>query len=179
MSQENAPSSFQSLKQSHPDFIDAVESGAMGDLIDAHGRRITDLRISVTDRCNLRCSYCVPDQGLVFAKRERLLHIEEIARLVEVAVSLGISKFRLTGGEPLVRRELPALVERLTQLPGVEDVPLTTNGVLLAEQASALYAAGARRLNVSLDALSQGCFQSLTRCDALPRVTLRRRAPAA
>ena len=74
MSQENAPSSFQSLKQSQPGFIDAVESGAMGDLIDAHGRRITDLRISVTDRCNLRCSYCVPDQGLVFAKRERLLH---------------------------------------------------------------------------------------------------------
>ncbi len=70
----------------------------MGDLIDAHGRRITDLRISVTDRCNLRCSYCVPDQGLVFAKRERLLHIEEIARLAEIAVSLGIHKFRLTGG---------------------------------------------------------------------------------
>ena len=128
----------------------------MGVLVDAHGRRITDLRVSVTDRCNLRCSYCVPAEGLVFAKRERLLHIEEIARLVEVAVSLGISKFRLTGGEPLVRSELPALVERLTQLPGVEDVPLTTNGVLLAEQASALYAAGARRLNVSLDALSQG-----------------------
>jgi cyclic pyranopterin phosphate synthase len=144
--------------------------GAMGVLVDAHGRHITDLRVSVTDRCNLRCSYCVPAEGLVFAKRERLLHIEEIARLVEVAVSLGINKFRLTGGEPLVRRELPALVERLTQLPGVEDVPLTTNGVLLAEQASALYAAGARRLNVSLDALNQECYQSLTRCDALPKV---------
>jgi cyclic pyranopterin phosphate synthase len=139
-------------------------------LIDAHGRRITDLRISVTDRCNLRCGYCVPAGDLRFAKREQLLDFDEIVRLVEVAASLGIKKFRLTGGEPLVRCGLPALVARLARLPDVEDVPITTNGVLLAEQASALYAAGARRLNISLDALSQDCVQSMTRRDVLNQV---------
>ena len=144
--------------------------GTGGELIDSQGRTITDLRISVTDRCNLRCSYCVPAGDIRFVRREQLLDFDEIVRLGEVAVSLGVKKFRLTGGEPLVRHGLPALVARLTRLPEVEDVPITTNGVLLAEQASALYAAGARRLNISLDALSQDCFAAMTRRDALNRV---------
>ncbi len=139
-------------------------------LVDSQGRRITDLRVSVTDRCNLRCSYCVPAGNLQFAKREQLLDFAEIVRLVEVAASLNIKKIRLTGGEPLVRRNLPELVRRLTRIPGLEDIPITTNGVLLTTQAQALYAAGARRLNISLDALSQDCFQALTRRDVLNQV---------
>ncbi len=139
-------------------------------LIDSQGRRITDLRISVTDRCNLRCGYCVPAGDLSFARPEQLLDFEEIVQLVEVSVGLGIRKFRLTGGEPLVRKNLPDLVARLNQLPGVEDIPITSNGVLLADQADELYAAGARRLNISLDALSQECFQTMTRRGVLSKV---------
>ncbi len=148
----------------------AFSAAAEGILIDSQGRRISDLRVSVTDRCNLRCGYCVPAGDLNFAKPEQLLDFEEIVRLAEVAVNLGIKKFRLTGGEPLVRRGLPTLVTRLCRLPGVEDVPITTNGVLLAKQADALYTAGARRLNISLDALSQVCFQTMTRRDVLKQV---------
>jgi cyclic pyranopterin phosphate synthase len=139
-------------------------------LIDGQGRAITDLRISVTDRCNLRCVYCLPARGARFLAPGRLLSFGEIARLAAVAVGLGIRKLRLTGGEPLVRADLDRLVARLCAIPGVADVPLTTNGVLLAGQAEALYAAGARRLNISLDAVEAGAFQRMTRAPALRAV---------
>jgi cyclic pyranopterin phosphate synthase len=139
-------------------------------LIDSHGRRITDLRISVTDRCNLRCGYCVPADNLCFAKPEQLLDFDEIIQIAQAAVGLGIKKFRLTGGEPLIRKGLPDLICRLHQLPGAEQVPITTNGVILEEQCESLYAAGARRLNISLDALNQDRYQTITRRDVLNRV---------
>jgi len=139
-------------------------------LIDACGRRITDLRISVTDRCNLRCSYCVPSESFSFVPHERILTFEEIACVATVAAGLGIRKLRLTGGEPLVRRNLPELVEMLAAIDGVEDVPVTTNGVLLAAQAESLYAAGVRRLNISLDTLRRDRFQQIARRDDLDRV---------
>src|SRR5215210_3770478 len=119
-------------------------------LIDTFGRVHNNLRISVTDRCNLRCSYCM-DEDVVFMDRRELLTFEEIARFVEVAAPLGIDKVRLTGGEPLMRRDLPRLVAMLCKIPGIKDVGLTTNGLLLAGQAQALYDAGLRRINVSLD----------------------------
>ncbi|GIX04465.1 MAG: cyclic pyranopterin monophosphate synthase [Planctomycetaceae bacterium] len=141
----------------------------MTQLIDRFGRRHNNLRISVTDRCNFRCIYCMPED-VVFMEREEILSFEEITRCARVGATLGITKLRLTGGEPLLRRELPKLVAMLVQLPGIVDVGLTTNGVLLAEQAQALYAAGLRRLNVSLDALDPQKFFEFTRRDALQRV---------
>lgn len=139
-------------------------------LIDGQGRAITDLRISVTDRCNLRCVYCLPAQGARFLASSRLLRFEEITRLAEAAADLGIRKLRLTGGEPLVRPDLHRLVARLREIPGVGDVPITTNGVLLAKQARDLYAAGARRLNVSLDAVEARAFEAVARSPALGAV---------
>lgn len=139
-------------------------------LIDGHGRAITDLRISVTDRCNLRCVYCLPAQGARFLSPGHLLRFAEITRLAEAAASLGIRKLRLTGGEPLVRPNLYRLVARLREIPGVADVPITTNGVLLARQAADLYGAGARRLNVSLDAVEAGAFHAVARSPVLGAV---------
>src|SRR5207249_11755583 len=118
-------------------------------LIDTFGRIHNNLRISVTDRCNLRCTYCMPEE-VVFMPRDELLTFEEIARFVRVAAPLGIDKVRLTGGEPLMRRGLPKLVEMLHAIDGIRDIGLTTNGLLLAEQAQALYDAGLRRINISL-----------------------------
>lgn len=138
-------------------------------LIDTFGRVHNNLRISVTDRCNLRCTYCMPEEVTFMAKGE-LLTFEEIARFVAVAASLGIDKVRLTGGEPLLRRGLPELVRLLAAVPGVRDIGLTTNGILLADQAQALYDAGLRRINVSLDALDPDRFRQLTRRDGLERV---------
>jgi cyclic pyranopterin phosphate synthase len=138
-------------------------------LVDGFGRRHTDLRISVTDRCNLRCSYCMPAEA-VFRRREDLLDYEEIARVAAVAAGLGIRTIRLTGGEPLVRRDLDRLVRLLVALPGIEEVAITTNGLLLADQAQALAAAGLARLNVSLDALSDDAFERITRRSGLPAV---------
>src|SRR5947207_202398 len=118
----------------------------MSELIDSFGRRHNNLRISVTDRCNLRCTYCMPEE-VVFMDRAELLTFEEIAHFVAVTVPLGIDKVRLTGGEPLMRRDLSKLVALLAAIPGLKDIGLTTNGILLAEQAQALYDAGLRRIN--------------------------------
>lgn len=132
-------------------------------LVDSFGRVHTNLRISVTDRCNIRCFYCMPAEHVQFMERGQLLTFEEIERLVRVAVPLGLRKIRLTGGEPLVRRDLHKLVSKVAVIPGIEDVGLTTNGILLAEQAADLYAAGLRRINISLDALDPVKFEKITR----------------
>jgi cyclic pyranopterin phosphate synthase len=141
----------------------------MSELIDTFGRKHNNLRISVTDRCNLRCTYCMPEE-VVFMDRAELLTFEEIAHFVRVAVPLGIDKVRLTGGEPLMRRDIPKLVALVAAVPGIKDIGLTTNGILLAEQAQALYDAGLRRINVSLDTLDPARFRQLARRDGLDRV---------
>ena len=138
-------------------------------LVDGFGRVHTDLRISVTDRCNLRCSYCMPLE-VTFKPREELLTFEEIARVARVAAGLGVRTVRLTGGEPLLRRELPELVRQLVAIEGLDEVSRTTNGLLLAEQAAGLRAAGLARLNVSLDSLTQQGFERLARRPGLDRV---------
>src|SRR5487761_1300666 len=139
-------------------------------LVDSFGRVHRDLRISVTDRCNIRCFYCMPDGVVQFKPRSELLTFEEIERFVEVAASLGIHKLRLTGGEPLVRHDLPVLVAGLAKVPGIVDIALTSNGILLAEQAQALRDAGLHRLNISLDTLSPETFRRISRRDGLERV---------
>jgi cyclic pyranopterin phosphate synthase len=139
-------------------------------LIDRFARTHDSLRISVTDRCNIRCFYCMPDEPIHFTEREEILSFEEIERVVRVAASLGVNKIRLTGGEPLVRRDLARLVERLAAIPGIRDLALTTNAVLLEQQAQALYDAGLRRLNIHLDTLDRERFKLITRRDDLPRV---------
>jgi cyclic pyranopterin phosphate synthase len=139
-------------------------------LVDSFGRRHNNLRISVTDRCNIRCFYCMPEENVRFRPRHELLTFEEILRFARVAAGLGIDRLRLTGGEPLVRHELPALVKLLAEIPGIRDIALTTNGILLAEQASALRAAGLHRLNVSLDTLSETTFERIARRAGLQRV---------
>lgn len=138
-------------------------------LIDSFGRIHNNLRISVTDRCNLRCTYCMPEE-VVFLERSELLTFEEIERFVRIAAPLGIDKIRLTGGEPLMRRNLPELVRMLCGVPGIRDLGLTTNGLLLADQAQALWDAGMRRINVSLDALDPVRFRALTRRDGVDKV---------
>jgi len=132
-------------------------------LIDSFGRPHTNLRISVTDRCNIRCFYCMPASQAQFLPHRELLTFVEIERFVQLLVPLGISKIRLTGGEPLVRPELATLVERISRIPGITDIGLTTNGLLLANQAQELFDAGLRRLNISLDALDPVRFQNITR----------------
>ncbi|MEA2466183.1 MAG: 3,8-cyclase [Thermoleophilaceae bacterium] len=138
--------------------------------MDGHGRRISDLRVSVTDRCNFRCQYCMPADGLPWLERSALLTFEEIERLVRVFASLGVDELRLTGGEPLVRREFPRLVEMLARVPGLSDLSLTTNGYLLERDADALVAAGIQRVNVSIDSLQRDRFFHITRRDSLPQV---------
>ncbi len=142
----------------------------MTTLIDSFGRKIVNLRISVTDRCNLRCSYCIPTEDVEWLPREGVLSFEEIERFVRVVAPLGIRKLRLTGGEPLLRKDLPDLVARLTAVPGIEDVGMTTNAVGLARKARALREAGLRRLNVSLDTVDRALYEQLTRRDSLPAV---------
>ena len=142
----------------------------MESLVDSWGREIRSLRVSVTDKCNFRCRYCMPAEGLDWLERDELLTFEEIARLVRVLAAMGVEEVRLTGGEPLVRRELPVLVRMLAATPGVDDLSLTTNGVLLDRFAAPLVDAGLRRLNVSLDSLSHVRFAEITRRDALDRV---------
>jgi cyclic pyranopterin phosphate synthase len=131
-------------------------------LIDSFGRVHNNLRISVTDRCNIRCVYCMPE-SVSFLPRASLLSFEEIERFVRIAATQGIDKIRLTGGEPLVRRGLPMLVERLVAIPGIKDVGLTTNGILLGAMAQPLWDAGLRRINVSLDTMDPRRFEELTR----------------
>ena len=139
-------------------------------LIDGFGRVHTNVRISVTDRCNLRCFYCMPADDAQFMDRGELLTFDEIERFVRVVARLGVNKVRLTGGEPLVRREIEKLVAQIAPIPGIRDVGLTTNGILLAEQAPALWDAGLRRLNVSLDALNPVKFKQITRRDGYEKV---------
>jgi cyclic pyranopterin phosphate synthase len=138
-------------------------------LIDSFGRLHNNLRISVTDRCNIRCVYCMPEQ-VEFLPRASLLSFEEIERFVRIAVTLGIDKIRLTGGEPLVRRNIPNLVEKLASIPGLKDIGLTTNGILLAPMARALRDAGLERINISLDTLDAAKFERLTRRTGLEQV---------
>ena len=139
-------------------------------ILDQFTRPLRNLRLSVTDRCNLRCSYCMPEQEYVWLPREDILHFEEIDGLVDVFLDLGVDKVRLTGGEPLLRRDLPTLIEGLAQRPRIRDLAMTTNGVLLAQSAKALRDAGLHRLTVSLDTLKPDRFRDLTRTDELPRV---------
>jgi GTP 3',8-cyclase len=139
-------------------------------LTDGHGRPIGDVRVSVTDRCNFRCQYCMPAEGLPWLERADVLSFEEIARLVSLLSRMGVHKVRLTGGEPLVRKDFPRLVTMLAAVPGVDDLAVTTNGYLLERDAAALVDAGLRRFNISIDSLQQDRFFELTRRDALPRV---------
>jgi GTP 3',8-cyclase len=139
-------------------------------LVDSWGRAIKSVRVSVTDKCNFRCRYCMPAEGLEWLARDEVLSFEEIERLVGLLAAMGVDEVRLTGGEPLVRREVPVLVEKLARLEGVRDLSLTTNGVLLDRLAGPLVAAGLRRINVSLDSLSHVRFAEITRRDALDRV---------
>jgi GTP 3',8-cyclase len=149
----------------HPSSSVAVEP-----LRDAHDREITDLRVSVTDRCNFRCRYCMPAEGMPWLRREDILTFEEIERLVGVLVGLGIRDVRLTGGEPLARREFPRLVAMLAAIDGIRDLSVTTNGYLLERDAHALVEAGINRVNVSVDSLARDRFHEITRRDALPQV---------
>jgi len=139
-------------------------------LIDHYGRRITYLRISVTDRCNLRCVYCMPPEGVSWMPHERIITFEEIAQVVREAAALGVRKVRLTGGEPLVRRGLPDLIRMIAAVPGIEDISLTTNGILLERMASELKEAGLHRLNVSLDTLKPDRYARITRGGSLDAV---------
>jgi GTP 3',8-cyclase len=145
--------------------LDVVEP-----LVDSWGRAIRSVRVSVTDKCNFRCRYCMPADGLEWLARDEVLSFEEIERVVGLLAAMGVDEVRLTGGEPLVRREVPVLVEKLARLDGVRDLSLTTNGVLLDRLAGPLVAAGLRRINVSLDSLSHVRFAEITRRDALDRV---------
>ncbi|MGH2908900.1 MAG: GTP 3',8-cyclase MoaA, partial [Solirubrobacteraceae bacterium] len=139
-------------------------------LVDGHGRPIEDVRISVTDRCNFRCQYCMPAAGLPWLERTALLTYEEIERVTRLLAGMGVHSVRLTGGEPLVRRDLWRLVERLSTIKEIADISLTTNGYLLDRQVDDLVAAGLRRINVSLDALAADRFFQLTRRDSLAQV---------
>ncbi len=139
-------------------------------LVDSFGRVHNNLRISVTDRCNIRCFYCMPAENVQFMQKSQLLTFEEIERFVRIAVKLGVNKIRLTGGEPLVRRELSVLVEKLAAIPEIRDIGITTNGILLADEAQNLWNAGLRRINVSLDALDPVKFQQITRREGYEQV---------
>src|SRR5438552_12158408 len=139
-------------------------------LVDSFGRVHDNLRVSVTDRCNIRCFYCMPETDVHFVERSQILDFEEIERFVRIAAGLGVRKLRVTGGEPLLRRDLPVLIARLAAIPGIEDLALTTNGVLLPELAEPLYQAGLRRLNVHIDTLDRARFQQITRRDDLDKV---------
>jgi cyclic pyranopterin phosphate synthase len=140
-------------------------------LIDTHGRRHTSLRVSVTDRCNIRCFYCMPDENVRFRPRDEILTFEEIVRFVRVVAQMGVHRLRLTGGEPLVRTGLPGLVKMLAGIPGIDDLALTTNGILFTPQIAAeLRSAGLTRLNISLDTLREETFQKISRREGLDRV---------
>lgn len=139
-------------------------------LKDSFGRIINNLRISVTDRCNFRCLYCMPEEGMIWMKKEDLLTFEEITRIARIFAELGVTKIRLTGGEPLMRKELHLLVSQLHSIRGIKDIALTTNGFFLAEQADELIRAGLGRLNVSMDSLDPQKFSMMVRRDYLRNV---------
>jgi cyclic pyranopterin phosphate synthase len=142
----------------------------MDQLVDHYGRRIKSMRISITDRCNFRCRYCMPAEGLPWLPRSEILTYEEIARVARVAASIGIEQIRITGGEPLVRADVPVLVRLLRDLPGLRSLSLTTNGTRLVRLAQPLAEAGLTRINVSLDSLVPHKFFQITRRDALASV---------
>jgi cyclic pyranopterin phosphate synthase len=142
----------------------------MESLIDSYGRRIKSMRISITDKCNFRCIYCMPAEGLSWLKKAEILSYEEIERIARIAVSIGIEQIRLTGGEPLVRRDVPELIRLLRSIEELRSLSLTTNGLLLKQQARSLAEAGLTRINVSLDSLVREKFEHLTRRDQLDRV---------
>ena len=139
-------------------------------LVDTLDRKHNNLRISVTDRSNIRCFYCMPDENIRFKPRSEILSFEEIERFVRVTATMGVNKLRITGGEPLVRAELPSLVARLAKIAGITDIALTTNGILLAEQVDDLKVAGLHRLNISLDGLKEETFRRISRREGLDRV---------
>ena len=139
-------------------------------LIDTYGRRINYLRLSVTDRCNLRCSYCMPSHGVSKLAHDEMLSYEDLVRVAREAVALGIEKIRITGGEPLVRKGVVGLIERLADIPGLKELVLTTNGLLLSEMAVSLRRAGVGRLNISLDSLNSRTFAAITRGGELHKV---------
>lgn len=139
-------------------------------LADVHGRPLRNLRLSVTDKCNLRCAYCMPEENYVWLPKDDILTFDEIAQVVDAFVAAGVDKVRLTGGEPLLRRDLPTLVSRLAAKPGIRDLALTTNGVLLSELAGALRTAGLGRLTVSLDTLRADRFVAIARRNDLHHV---------
>jgi cyclic pyranopterin phosphate synthase len=138
--------------------------------LDRFNRPLRSLRVSVTDRCNLRCQYCMPEPDYAWLPRKSILDFEEIGAVTDAFVGLGVDRVRITGGEPLLRRDLPALVKQLAERPGIRDLALTTNGVLLEEQARTLRDAGLHRLTVSLDTLQRDRFRALARFDELPAV---------
>ena len=142
----------------------------MEPLVDSYGRRIKSMRVSITDKCQFRCTYCMPAEGLPWLKKSEILSYEEITRVVRIAASIGIEQVRLTGGEPLVRRDVPELIRMLKPLPGLRSLSLTTNGVLLKKQAVLLAEAGLTRINVSLDSLVREKFFQLTRRDQFDAV---------
>ncbi|MBL8725834.1 MAG: GTP 3',8-cyclase MoaA [Planctomycetes bacterium] len=142
----------------------------MPPLLDQHGRPLRNLRLSVTDRCNLRCQYCMPEEHYTWLPKGDVLSFEEVVRLVGVFASLGVDKVRVTGGEPLLRADLPVLVGMLARVPGIAELAMTSNGVLLREHAAALRAAGLQRITVSLDTLDAATFRLLARRDDLSRV---------
>jgi len=147
-----------------------MEIKLMQPLVDSYGRRIKSMRISVTDKCNFRCTYCMPAEGLPWLKKTEILSYEEIVRVARVAVNIGIEQIRLTGGEPLVRRDVPELVRMLHQIEGLRSLSITTNGILLKHLAGPLAEAGLTRINVSLDSLMREKFTKITRRDQLSHV---------
>jgi len=142
----------------------------MNVMTDAFNRRITYLRVSITDHCNLRCQYCMPAEGIEFMPNSSLLSYDEFLRIIQVAAKRGLKKVRITGGEPLVRRGLVEFVEEINKIEGIQDIALTTNGILLKKMAEPLYKAGLRRLNISIDSLKPEKFKEITRGDVLERV---------
>jgi len=139
-------------------------------LIDGMGRTIVNLRISVTDRCNFRCTYCMPADNVEFMERSNLLSFEEIQRVAQIVSRMGINRLRLTGGEPLMRKNLPVLIKMLNEVDGIDDIAMTTNAYFLKDQAQSLKDAGLKRLNVSLDALDPQKFRDVNRRDCLQSV---------
>ena len=136
-------------------------------MIDQYGRTIEYLRISVTDRCNLRCVYCMPEEGIEQLPHEQILTFDEIERVCRISTELGISKIKLTGGEPLVRKGLPDLLGKIKRIPGIEQVTLTTNGILLKNQLDELMRQGMDAVNISIDTLDETCYHTVTRCGEL------------
>ncbi len=139
-------------------------------LIDTFGRVHNNLRISVTDRCNIRCFYCMPSENVQFMHRSKIMSFEEIVKFVRLVVPMGVNKIRLTGGEPLVRKDVPLLVKMIADIPGIKDIGITTNGILLPQYAQQLFDAGLRRINISLDALNAQKFEEITRRDEYDKV---------